>query len=69
VESVYTGPERIAVTAHRFKTSTEAFEALQRLEVQPGTMPFQAGNLLVIPLAKDRSQLEKFANELRELLK
>jgi hypothetical protein len=68
VESVYSGPARVTVAAHRFRTNTEAFEALQRLQVQPGTMPFQAGNLLLIPRAQDRSQLEAFAAELRKLV-
>lgn len=68
VESVYYGPERVVVTAHRFRTNTEAFEALQRLQVQPGTMPFQAGNLLVIPRGADRPHLEAFAGDLRKLV-
>jgi hypothetical protein len=68
VESVYSGPTRVEVHVHRFRTNAEAFEALQRLQVQPGTMPFQTGNLLVIPQAGDRSRLEEFANALRPLL-
>lgn len=69
VESVYRGPTRVVVTAHRFRTDTEAFEAMQRLQVQPGTLPFQAGNLLVIPGAEDRPQLEAFTTDLRKQVK
>lgn len=68
VEAHYGGPAQIVVTAHRFRTDAEAFEAMQRLQVQPGTMPFQAGNLLVIPRGPDRTQLESFAADLRKRL-
>lgn len=68
VEAVYDGPMAVTVTAHRFRTEAEAFEALQRLQVQPGTMPFQTGNLLVIPRGADRARLEAFADGLRKLV-
>ncbi|MCX6592040.1 MAG: hypothetical protein NTZ56_10980 [Acidobacteria bacterium] len=60
----YQGPTPIRVTAHEMSSETVAFEALQKWVAEPGTLPLQRKQFLLVPAASDKAALTKFTQAL-----
>ncbi|MCX6597051.1 MAG: hypothetical protein NTV70_11865 [Acidobacteria bacterium] len=60
----YQGPTPIRVTAHEMNSETVAFEALQKWVAEPGTLPLQRKQFLLIPASPDKAALTRFTQAL-----
>jgi hypothetical protein len=60
----YQGPVAVRVTAHEMSSETVAFEALQKWVAEPGTLPLQRRQFLLIPASPDKAALTRFTQAL-----
>lgn len=65
----YEGQSAVSVTTYQFKSETVTFEKFQQWKVQPDTLPFYKGRLLIVPAGEDRNVLRQFSEALQPLLK
>lgn len=62
----YSGAVEAEADVFEMTSSTVAFEAMQKWQVAPGTMPFYKDRLLIVPRCADPPQLRTFAQALQQ---
>ncbi len=67
----YQGPggAAIAVTVHEYTSETVAFEAIQKWQVAPGTMPLHQGRRILVAAGAEPAQLRALLTALRPLVR
>ena len=60
----YQGPVPIRVVAHEMSSETVAFEAIQKWVAEPGTLPLQRKQFLLVPASPDKAALARFTQAL-----
>ncbi len=65
----YEGSAAVSVTTHQYKSGTVAFEKFQQWKVEPNTLPFHQGSLLIVPKGEDREVLRRFSDVLQPMLR